>query len=424
MITTGPDAPHHLDRIAAEHAIRGAALHVRLRAVLVVFAIVTVWWEPPEYYATACLLLAVGYGIWAAGLAVWLQRDPAHLVRLTWLVLTADLLLFGVLNLLVGVSDRQSWTPFILQFGFLLLPILAAGQLQLRLAGLIGAGTTVLYLISSIAARPYNGDPGAGGEHWSSVVMRTVLVAAISLGAVLLTQLQRGRVADIGRLAGQRAELLGQLGRLEDRERRDLAEALHDGALQYLLGARLELEEARDAGDGNAFDRVDEALTAAVGLLRATVGELHPAVLAQAGLAQALRDLARNTETRSRLTVQVTIEPPGDDTRGPADLLAYSAVREMLVNVVKHAAAQSVRLTLRRTAAALTVVVADDGRGIEPGAPERQLAAGHIGIAAHRVRLEAAGGSLTLAPNRPHGTVATVTVPLADHGRANHSALV
>lgn len=151
---------------------------------------------------------------------------------------------------------------------------------------------------------------------------------------MLLTAVQRSRVADIGRLAEQRTALLAALGGLEDRQRRDLAESLHDGALQYLLAARLDLEDAMDSGDRAAFDRVDKALSTSVGLLRSTVSELHPAVLAQAGLAQALRDLGRNARTRGRLLVDVTIVPPDDQQRHATDLLLYSAARELLANVV------------------------------------------------------------------------------------------
>jgi two-component system NarL family sensor kinase len=285
-MTTATASTQDLDRIVAEHARRGAALHVRLRGILVTFVAVTVLWEPPQYFAMECRLLAAGYVLWAIGVAIWFRRDPAHMVRLSWLVLTVDLLLFGVLNQLTGVSDRLSWTPYILVNGFLLVPLLAAAQLRPTLGIAIGAGTTALYLLSSIAAQQANGDPGTDGEPWSSIVLRTFVVAGVSVGAVLLSRVQRGRVADIARLAGQRAELLSQLSSLENRQRRELAEALHDGALQYLLGARLELEEARDTGNSDAFDRVDEALTSSAQLLRSTVGELHPAVLAQAGLAR------------------------------------------------------------------------------------------------------------------------------------------
>jgi hypothetical protein len=79
--------PEQLEQMVAEHAARGAAIHVWLRAVLVVFALVTVLREPPARYQPARLLLAVGYGIWASGVAAWLRRDRGHLVRLTWPVL-------------------------------------------------------------------------------------------------------------------------------------------------------------------------------------------------------------------------------------------------------------------------------------------------------------------------------------------------
>ncbi len=409
--TAGPIL--NLDEIVVEHAIRGASLHVWLRGVLVSFVALTVLWAPPEYYVTPLRLLSVGYLAWALAVATWFRRDPDHLVQLTWLILTVDLLVLGVANQLAGVSDYLSWTAYILVNGFILVPVLAAAQLRLPLGVAVGAGSTALYLLSSISARQANGVPGTDGEPWSSVLLRTMIVGGVSAGAVLLSRLQRGRVADIARLAAQRAHLLGELTSLEDRQRRELAEALHDGALQYLLGARLELEEARDSGSREAFDRVDEALTHSAQLLRTTVGELHPAVLAQAGLAQALHDLAVNTRGRGRVEVSVSIDPPDDQHRDPTDFVLYSAARELLGNVVKHAGAQTISLSLVRTDRDATVTVTDDGTGIPAGEMERQLAAGHIGLASHRLRVEAAGGSLTLAPGSPHGTVATVVLPIA-----------
>lgn len=417
-----PDVtPPEIDRLVGAHEVRGAALHVTLRGLLVAFAAATVWWEPPEYYATPCRWLVVGYAVVAVLIAIWFRRDPLHLARLTWLVLTADLLLFGVLVELTGVSDELSWTPYILVNGFLLIPLLAATQLRPGLGVAIGAGTTVLYFTTSAAARQYSGSVDQW-EPWSSVVLRTAVVAAVSLAAVMLSRVQRSRVAEIGRLAADRADLLEQLGSLEDRQRRELAEALHDGALQYLLGARLELDDARDTGDAAAFDRIDEALTQSTRLLRSTVSELHPAVLAQAGLAQAVRDLADNTAARSGLDITVTVDVAGrPDDRGPdgppvlrdpTDLVVYSAVRELLANVVKHAGAHAVSVELEQTAEFTRVRVTDDGRGIADGALERRLAAGHIGVASHRLRLEAAGGRLTLEPAEPRGTRATVEVPL------------
>ena len=65
----------------------------------------------------------------------------------------------------------------------------------------------------------------------------------------------------------------------------------------------------------------------------------------------------------------------------------------------------------------------DDGRGIRPGAIEEQLAHGHMGLTSRRVRLEAAGGSLTLRSAEPSGPVAEVEVPAvfrAPNGGRHH----
>ena len=401
------------NRLIGSQLTRGAFLQVALRALLVAFAAAAVWWEPPEFYAATCRWLVIGYGVWAGAVAVWYRRDPLHLARLTWLVLVVDLLVFGALVQLTGVSQQQSWTPYILVNGFLLLPLLAATQLRPGLGAAIGVGTTVAYFLSSAAARTY-GDDSSQWEPWSSVVLRTAVVAAVSLAAVVLSRVQRDRVAQIARLADDRAALLEQLGGLEDRQRRELAEALHDGALQYLLGARLELDDARDTGDASAFDRIDEALTQSTRLLRSTVSELHPAVLAQSGLVRAIRDLAEATAARSGLLVTVDARPPDVEParRTPADLLVYSAVREALTNVVKHAQARRVAVVVDHADDRLRVTVTDDGRGIADGVLERQLAAGHIGVASHRLRIEAAGGRFSLAPAPPHGTRLTVEVPV------------
>jgi two-component system NarL family sensor kinase len=133
-----------LQKLVVEHAIRGAALHVQLRALLVTFVLGTVLWVPPEHYAGICLALSVSYVVFAAAVAWWFRVRPATLVQLTWLVLTIDLLMFGAVNELAGVSDRMSWTPYILVNGFVLVPILAAAQLRLRIVTTTGIAATAL----------------------------------------------------------------------------------------------------------------------------------------------------------------------------------------------------------------------------------------------------------------------------------------
>jgi two-component system, NarL family, sensor kinase len=199
----------------------------------------------------------------------------------------------------------------------------------------------------------------------------------------------------------------------EDRERRALAEHLHDGALQYLLGARQDLEDARERADLEAFDRLELALTETSRLLRSTVRELHPSVLEHAGLAAALRQLAHATTAGGRLDVALHVDGWGDELRTPVDGLLYAAARELLSNVARHADARSATVSLSHEDGRARLVVSDDGRGIGAGDVERSVGQGHIGLASQRARIEAAGGLLALTSAPPSGTVALVELPCA-----------
>ena len=233
----------------------------------------------------------------------------------------------------------------------------------------------------------------------------------LSLGCVALSWIQRARVVTIGHLLEDRTDLVGQLMSTEDRERRMLAERLHDGALQYLLGARHDLEDARQLADPEAFARLELALTESSRLLRSTVAELHPAVLEHAGLARALRELADSTATAGRLEIAVELDGWSDEFRSSADGLLYAAARELVANVVKHAHATSATVTLSHERGIARLVVVDDGRGIDQAAAERSLRNGHIGLASYRARIEAAGGTLSLTAADGPGTIARVELP-------------
>ena len=264
-----------------------------------------------------------------------------------------------------------------------------------------------MYLAAGIATQSANEEP------WASLLLRTLVVAGVGAACVGLSWIQRSRVTTIGRLVAARTELLAELTDLERRERRELSEQLHDGALQYVLAARQDLDEARDTGAAEAFDRLDEALLESSRLLRSTVAELHPAVLDRAGLPAAVRDLVTSAASRGGFTADLDLDGWPADRRTPADGLLYRTARELLGNVVKHARATHVAVDLALVDGNARLTVTDDGVGVATADVARRLGEGHIGLASHALRVEAAGGTLTLAPAPVAGTVAAVELPLA-----------
>lgn len=416
-----PSGPHTLEpavlgpdvaAVLVEHARKGVRLQVGVRAVLVVFVAATVLAVPPAHDLVTCTAVAVGYTLMALGVAVWTRDGGPTAVRWAWVALFLDLVVLAWLTLLTGVATPQSWTSDVLITGFLLVPVLAAAQLRPRVCAGVVVPAVAVYLVASVATRTANGEP------WASLLLRTLVMAGVGAACLALSTIQRSRVTTIGRLVRTRTALLAELGALEARERRALSEQLHDGALQYVLAARQDLEDARDTGSPEAFDRIEEALRESSRLLRTTVAELHPAVLQRAGLPAALRDAVRATAARAGLDADLDLDGWPDDLRTPADGLLYRTARELLGNVAKHARAHRLLVTLGRTDGAARLTVADDGVGVggEDGTvavdPGHRLGEGHIGLASHALRVEAAGGTLTVAPGTPRGTLATVELPL------------
>jgi two-component system NarL family sensor kinase len=212
----------------------------------------------------------------------------------------------------------------------------------------------------------------------------------------------------VAELADARARLLNDALMAEQRERQTLAEALHDHALQNILSARHELQEASESGPHPALARADDALVETVDQLREAVVDLHPYVLEEAGLEAALRTAAGQAAGQGRLALELDLRY---GKRHPREQLVFSAARELLANVVRHAEARTLQLHLAAENGALELVVADDGRGFPLAELPDRVAEGHIGLATQRVRVEAAGGSMAIASAPGVGTRVEIRLP-------------
>jgi len=389
--------------VMVTHAARGARLQAGLRVGVIVFVWACLLLVPPTDQAGWCYAIAVAYPVlWALTMPWTVRRRPGGR-DLGWVPLVLDIVVLGTVTLLAGFSADDSWTAYVVVDGFFLLPILAATQLSPRVGVVMAVPTVGVYLLSSVSTREANGEP------WESLALRVLVLIGVCLGSIALSRIQRSRVMEIATLAIARAGLLAELTDVEERERRQLSEALHDGALQYVLAARMDLEDVRD-GDPDAVERVDHALTTSAGLLRRTVSELHPAVLDHAGLVRAAEDLAEGLRQRG---YEVDLRAEGMPVRPAteADRVVFAALRELVTNVVKHSGATSVVVELEARDDRIVASVTDDGTGFDETRADERLAAGHIGLASQRLRVEAVGGGLVATPVEPHGLRMTVSVP-------------
>jgi signal transduction histidine kinase len=188
-------------------------------------------------------------------------------------------------------------------------------------------------------------------------------------------------------------------------ELRRIERDLHDGAQARLVAMGLTLDAAGrliDTDPAAARSLLIEARDAsakALAELRDLVRGVHPPVLADRGLAEAVRALALDSPARARVTGSLDGRAPA-----PVESAAYFAVSELLANVAKHAGARSTEIDLRYSHGALRISVSDDGGG---GAdPARGT-----GLRGVERRIAAFDG--VLAVNSPPGgpTLITMEIP-------------
>ena len=323
----------------------GTLLQFGLRVVLIVFLVATLLWEPPTRHHRICMDVVAVYlvviGCWSAwALRSWARTTISTRTMVTLLVLTADVAVVSVLSVFTGATSAEAWTSDVMRNGFFLIPLIAAAQLDPIISVAVAIPTLSVFTLTCWITKSSN------GESWASIGLSSFALAGLAGGSVALSLIQRSRVEMISDLARQRSELLEELLGVEKRERQLISERLHDGALQYVLVARQDIEEVRD-GSTDAADRVESALVECSTLLRDVVRELHPDVLARMGLKSAISALTESLGSRNGLAVDFDAVSWPDGLRTEADNVLYNAAREALTNVVKHAQAQSIWIELQ-----------------------------------------------------------------------------
>jgi signal transduction histidine kinase len=270
---------------------------------------------------------------------------------------------------------------------------------------------------------------------------RIVLTGATLMApAMLIVQSLRGERLDVGvnavgtavlfvLLTSRLADMAGEAARQQERERalagivsatqqerRRLAADLHDGPVQQLTAMLLRLErQGMQLAAGNVaaaqatLGQLQAALREQIGSLRGHLAELWPPALEQYGLEGALRMLADGVAERADVHVDLDLQV--EQRPGPTvEAVVYRVVQEALTNVAKHAKASNVRVRLVAGRDGLSLLVRDDGVGLDPAEAARLPDGEHFGLVGMRERVELVGGRWELSSGPDEGTVIRVAL--------------
>jgi signal transduction histidine kinase len=249
------------------------------------------------------------------------------------------------------------------------------------------------------------------------------LALAASLGIALWTAQYASRLADRVRAQHERdvdrqrdlRRLSGRLIRVREQERRALARELHDEIGQLLTAIKVELALAQRAIDarGGPHDVLDDARPIADRALQAVRDlshMLHPSVLDDLGLPAAAEWLIK--QFTSRHDLQVEFQVAGQDARlmPEVETAAYRIIQEALTNVVKHAHARSVVVSLD-IGERVRLTIEDDGAGFARSTPPDEAAHRGLGLVSMRERAAQFGGELRLESLPGRGTRVIADLP-------------
>jgi signal transduction histidine kinase/ActR/RegA family two-component response regulator len=231
---------------------------------------------------------------------------------------------------------------------------------------------------------------------------------------------------NLQRRADHLRSLAAQLTQAEQRERQRLAHVLHDDLQQMLVGAKFDLRTALDQIQDDpvlhTLEHVESVLDQSLQLSRSLTVDLCPPILYRGTLEQALRWLANWMEPRHGLQVEVETEGSDGPLSGDIRILLFHAVRELLLNVVKHAGTHRARVHMRWAGEYLEVTVTDRGQGFDAARLTNRGGADGFGLFSIRERLESLGGSLDLQSVPGAGTTVSLRAAVASPGELPVSA--
>jgi PAS domain S-box-containing protein len=252
-----------------------------------------------------------------------------------------------------------------------------------------------------------------GAHRWLQIDGKFTTTAAS--GALRLV----GVVADVTsrkQLERKAARLAQRLQTVQEEERRNIAQELHDSTVQHLTAASLALmglkrqAPVRD-GDVVPWNEIEASLNEATKELRTLSYLMHPPALRARKLCSTLRDYVTGLAGRSGLGVSLRLNAQVDRLPLPIQRLLFRVVQTALANVYRHARASRASVELRWVGPKLHLLISDDGCGFEG----RSLRPG-VGIRGMRARLRDVGGTFRIVRTKPRGTRVHIAIPVGGPG--------
>lgn len=230
-------------------------------------------------------------------------------------------------------------------------------------------------------------------------------------------ELEEARKA-LAQKASQLQQLLTETVDVQERERQRIAQDLHDGSNQLLIGAMLELKSARQRLASGHLAKAEDSLQKVQTILRQIEAEskriirdLRPPTLDALGLGPAIRRYAEQFEDYSDIPCPVQVRGEPVRLSANVEISIYRLMQEALQNVSAHAQASQAEILITFSPDSFHLTVSDNGRGFDLAAAQ-QNPQGSFGLLSMQERAESLGGRLLIRTQPQQGTCVELVVPM------------
>ncbi len=251
-----------------------------------------------------------------------------------------------------------------------------------------------------------------------STIMATFIAWWVQRNQFRLTQQVIGELENRVKAEEALHNLAIELSLAEERERRRIAGELHDQVGQNLLLAKMRLNSfttiLTDWKQEALCSEVKRLIEQSVEDIRSLTFQLSPPILNTVGLTAAIGWLAAQLEKDYGLTVELLDDQEEKPLREEMRVTIFQSVRELLINIAKHARTGSARVVINRKGDEVSICVEDEGVGFDLAEAQLKPAtAGGFGLYNVRQRIEYLGGRLAVESAPGSGTRTMIIAPLA-----------
>ena len=369
-----------------------------LRLTLTLLSLVGLLTLGLPYEGDAALVVGCLLVPWSVALLLLARANPDTALHPA--LAAGDFIALAVLELLVPE------TYGVVRFAALFLVAVHA-EFQGEHRGPLLALFAIVVLVTPTAI--LNEGPATGAE---LALYEVVFAVAAIATAVMVGRLRTAESASRLRARGVSRRTI----QAESEVRRRVAESIHDGPVQELIGLDMVLSAARRASEEGDTSRAMEMIAEAhevaernIQALRDEIVDLGPYAFEELSFETAIENCLPTWKRRYDLEVLVAIERMELSPEVAGDL--FRITQEAVTNVGRHAEAEAVSISLRTVGRDLELRITDDGNGFANGDPLDAAEPGHLGLASIRERAELLGGNLDIDTSS-RGTRVLVRAPL------------